>query len=71
MTLKGSIFIVVWSGGLEAPSYSQRPTREEAFDLAAEWWSDADEDSDWIDVLEVKDDGTIERLELSDAKQEH
>ena len=65
--LTGSIYIVVWSGGLEAPSYSQRPTQEEAFDLAAEWWVDANEESDWIDVLEVKEDGTITRLEVSDA----
>jgi len=47
------IYIVVWSGGLEAPSYSLYNSEKEAFAQAVDWWKEADEERDWIDVLAI------------------
>ena len=47
------IYIVVWSGGYEAPSYAAHNSEKEAFKRAIDWQKDADDDSDWIDVLSV------------------
>lgn len=51
-----TLFMVVWSGGYEAPSYALKPTKKEAFALAETWAEDADlENGDWIDVLRLTD----------------
>ncbi len=47
------IYIVVWSGGHEAPSYAAHNSEKEAFTRATEWQKDMDKESDWIDVLAV------------------
>ncbi len=62
------IYIVVWSGGVEAPSYAAHNTEKEAWKRANNWWKDADEDNDSVDVLSV-DTKTlvIKRLERHDA----
>ncbi len=67
MDAKKSVFLVIWSGGYESPSYKALPSREEAMKLAEDWWADANEDSDWIDVLEIKEDMTVDRLEVHNS----
>ena len=62
-----SVFLVIWSGGYESPSYKAHRSHEEAVETAKSWWADADEDSDWIDVLEIKEDMTVERLEVHNS----
>lgn len=57
------IYMVVWSGGYEAPSYVLKDTRDEAFEQAAEWAKDMTE-NDTIDVLELDTKNkTVARLE--------
>lgn len=62
-----STYLVIWSGGYESPSYKAHASREEAIKTAEDWWADADEDSDWIDVLEIKPDMTVDRLEVHNS----
>lgn len=48
------IYMIVWSGGYEAPSYDIKATLTEALAQARKWAEDIDEDQgDWIDVLEI------------------
>lgn len=47
------IYIVVWSGGYEAPSYAAHNSEKEAFKQAKEWWNDADAEVDSVDVLAI------------------
>lgn len=53
MSTSNDIFIVVWSGGYEAPSYVVKRTEAEAWAQAKEWLAEADEEGDWIDVLHL------------------
>lgn len=61
------LWMTVWSGGYEAPSYQLHPTLEDAINTATAWADDADEDEgDWVDVLELNvDQRTIRRLTLT------
>lgn len=57
------LYLVVWGGGLEAPSYVLHRTEEAAWNQAREWAADMDEDEgDFVDVLVIRGD-TIERLQ--------
>lgn len=56
-----TIYIVVWAGGYEPPSYTAYKTKKEAMETALEWWEDADED-DWIDILKLEN-MRLERVE--------
>ena len=62
------IFIAVWSGGLEAPSYAAHATREIAIAKVAEAWLPDynEEEGDTIDILSL-DLKTLrlERLEMT------
>ena len=56
-------FMVVWSGGYEAPSYQVLNTEQEAWDKSAEYIPDM-QDGDTIDVLRIDmAKKTVERLE--------
>lgn len=58
------IYIVAWTGGYEAPSYHAFMTENEAMRQAEEWWADADQDADSLDVLRINpNDMTITRVE--------
>jgi len=64
------VFIVAWTGGYEAPSYVVFATEEEAIKQAKEWWADADEDADSIDILRLNPtDLTIERIMVNHEKE--
>lgn len=57
------IYLTVWSGGYEAPSYQMFFSAEAAFEKAEEW-EEGMADGDWIDVLELNPDTKIvKRLE--------
>lgn len=60
------VFLVVWSGGYDAPQYGARATEDEAWALAGEWAADIKEGEDTIDVLRL-DTATmaVERLEAA------
>jgi hypothetical protein len=45
-------FLVVWSGGYEAPSYVLKDSELEAWGQAEEWTQDM-QDGDTVDVLRV------------------
>lgn len=48
------VFMVVWSGGYEAPDYVVTKTEDDAWNLAAQWVLDADDDEgDVVDVLKI------------------
>lgn len=58
------VFIVVWSGGYEAPTYIARPTKEEAIVIGRDWTKDM-EDGDTVDILRINlTNMTLERVEL-------
>lgn len=59
------IYMVVWSGGYEAPSYSLYHNEKAAFKQANNWWSDADKESDSMDVLAID----IKTLEVKRLEQ--
>jgi len=61
---RNPIYIVAWTGGYEAPSYHAFMTENEAMRQAEEWWADADQDADSLDVLRINpNDMTITRVE--------
>lgn len=63
------IYIVVWSGGYEAPSYAAHRTEKEAWKQANDWWKDADEDSDSIDVIALNTESlSLKRLERPETE---
>lgn len=58
------VFVIAWTGGYEAPSYTVKATAAEAWTQAEEWWKDAKEGEDTLDVLRIDlTTMTIERLE--------
>lgn len=64
--IERDVFMVAWHGGYEAPSYVAHYTEDAAWQQADEWWADADEESDQIDVLKVSPHPqglTVTRLE--------
>jgi len=57
------LYMVVWSGGYEAPQYQVLDTDIAAWALAQSWADDMDDESDWIDVLRINgSDLSVERL---------
>jgi hypothetical protein len=63
------VYLVLWSGGYEAPQYEVKATEEEAWALARSWLAECREDeSNWIDVLRLDPVSmNIDRLERKDA----
>ena len=61
-------YLVVWSGGYEAPSYEMFFTAEEAFTQAKSWEEDI-QDGDWIDVLKLRVVGglSVKQLDVKEA----
>lgn len=47
------VYIVAWSGGLEAPSYEVKGTEGAALKLARDWTKDAREGVDSLDILRM------------------
>lgn len=67
MTTKNElpIYLVVWSGGYEAPQYSAYTEAEKAMAVALEWAEDMEEGVDTIDVLRIDQNLAVERVELA------
>jgi hypothetical protein len=62
--LLNEAYLVVWSGGYEAPQYELRLTREGAVETALTWMEDMEEGVDTIDVLRLNlTNLTVERVE--------
>ena len=47
------VYITVWSGGYDPPSYQAFRSREEAWKIAEEWAKDMDEGVDTIDIVSI------------------
>lgn len=57
------VFLVVWSGGYDAPQYALRGADVEAWALAQTWGEDMREGEDTVDVLRIDlATMTVERL---------
>lgn len=62
------LWVIVWTGGYEAPSYSVKSNKTEAFELAQKWAMDAKEGEDTIDVLEINSETCeIRRVEWEEV----
>lgn len=58
------LFVIAWTGGYEATSYTVKLTEQSAWEQARIWWEDADKEEDSIDVLRIDlNTLTMERLE--------
>lgn len=63
------LFVIAWTGGYEATSYTVKTTAADAWAQAKEWWADADPEVDSIDVLRINlTTLTMERLERSEKE---
>lgn len=57
------LFIIAWTGGYEATSYTVKSTAAEAWTQAELWWDDADQEGDTMDILRLDlTTLTLERL---------
>ena len=68
--LPTSVYIVAWTGGYEAPSYTAFFDEARAWDQAYEWVEEMEEGVDTIDVLRLDLPSLkMERLEASSEKE--
>lgn len=61
-----STYLVAWIGGEDVPSYQAFDNEDDAFERAEDWYSQAEEGIDSIDVLKIT--GTVvERMQRKQA----
>ena len=53
------IYVIVWAGGYDEPSYTCRSTEEKAFEVARTWAAQGRADGDTIDVLAIDTDTEV------------